>query len=259
MINNARQPRPLARSATWCWPRLGPAGYASAIVHLLTTVLHLGSGAIHAMHEEQDMRRYGVCAPPCHCSQPSGLCIWRLAGYRCSRLLLQGCNHRGRITGIRARGRCRAAAGVTGHHMTRVMPMTFFGESWTPGAHPDEAPAAMTWPMILPAVGSVFLRWPAVGGTRRHWLQPVVGSHEEPPMRCRLQSPPPWRSVCAVGIAVPTDRHRADPGRVALVRVMLTAAARGPVRRCPMSEVFMRPGAIDQRGRGGRRGCGRLG
>src|SRR5580693_4596406 len=44
---------------------LGPAGYAFAIMHLLThgffkAGLFLGSGAvIHAMHEEQDMRRYG--------------------------------------------------------------------------------------------------------------------------------------------------------------------------------------------------------
>src|SRR6201993_1891361 len=44
---------------------LGPAGYAFAIMHLLThgffkAGLFLGSGAvIHAMHEEQDMRHYG--------------------------------------------------------------------------------------------------------------------------------------------------------------------------------------------------------
>ena len=38
----------------------------------------------------------------------------------------------------------------------------------------------MTWPMILLAVGSVasggFL---AIGGTLQHWLEPVVGAHEE--------------------------------------------------------------------------------
>src|ERR1700712_2013850 len=45
---------------------LGPAGYAFAIMHLLThgffkAGLFLGSGSIiHAMHEEQDMRRYGA-------------------------------------------------------------------------------------------------------------------------------------------------------------------------------------------------------
>src|SRR3977135_3579718 len=44
---------------------LGPAGYAFAIMHLLThgffkAGLFLGSGSIsHAMPEEQDMRRYG--------------------------------------------------------------------------------------------------------------------------------------------------------------------------------------------------------
>src|ERR1700738_1173366 len=49
----------------WLAARLGPAGYAFAIMHLLThgffkAGLFLGSGAvIHAMDEEQDMRHYG--------------------------------------------------------------------------------------------------------------------------------------------------------------------------------------------------------
>src|SRR4029450_7205317 len=48
-------------------------------------------------------------------------------------------------------------AGITAFYMTRVMLMTFFGEKrWADDAHPHEAPAVMTWPMILLAVGSVF-------------------------------------------------------------------------------------------------------
>ena len=44
----------------------------------------------------------------------------------------------------------------------------------------------MTWPMILLAVGSVASGGLfAIGGTLEHWLEPVVGAHEEPPRRCR--------------------------------------------------------------------------
>ena len=39
----------------------------------------------------------------------------------------------------------------------------------------------MTWPMILLAVGSVASGGAlAIGGTLEHWLEPVVGSHDEP-------------------------------------------------------------------------------
>ncbi len=50
---------------------LGPAGYAVAIMHLLThgffkAGLFLGSGSVmHGMNDEQDMRRYGACAASC--------------------------------------------------------------------------------------------------------------------------------------------------------------------------------------------------
>ena len=58
--------RRCARSATWCWPPgSGPAGYAFAIMHLLThgffkAGLFLGAGSVmHAMNDEVNMRRYG--------------------------------------------------------------------------------------------------------------------------------------------------------------------------------------------------------
>ena len=61
-----------ARSATWCWRRrAGPAGYAVAIMHLLThgffkAGLFLGAGSVmHAMGDETDMRRYGELELSC--------------------------------------------------------------------------------------------------------------------------------------------------------------------------------------------------
>ncbi|XTK99851.1 hypothetical protein ACQKB4_16870 [Mycobacterium tuberculosis] len=94
----------------------------------------------------------------------------------------------------------------------------------------------MTWPMILLAVGSVFSGGLlAVGGTLRHWLQPVVGSHEE-----ATHALPTWVAttlalgVVAVGIAVAYRMYGTAPiPRVAPVRVSaLTGRTCGPVRRC---------------------------
>ncbi|CKS44339.1 NADH dehydrogenase I subunit L [Mycobacterium tuberculosis] len=155
----------------------------------------------------------------------------------------------GGIRGSLLGGAALLGAGVTAFYMTRVMLMTFFGEKrWTPGAHPHEAPAVMTWPMILLAVGSVFSGGLlAVGGTLRHWLQPVVGSHEE-----ATHALPTWVAttlalgVVAVGIAVAYRMYGTAPiPRVAPVRVSaLTAAARADLYGDAFNEeVFMRPGA----------------
>ncbi len=44
----------------------------------------------------------------------------------------------------------------------------------------------MTGPMIVLAVGSVAAGGLlAIGGTLQHWLEPVVGAHEEQRTRCR--------------------------------------------------------------------------
>ncbi len=82
---------------------LGPAGYAFAIMHLLThgffkAGLFLGSGSIiHAMHEEQDMRHYGGLRK--RSSDHIRHVRSGISGHhRCAavrRLLLQGRDHRG--------------------------------------------------------------------------------------------------------------------------------------------------------------------
>jgi NADH-quinone oxidoreductase subunit L len=72
-------------------------------------------------------------------------------------------------------------AGLTAFYMTRLMLMTFFGQPrWEDGVHPHEAPATMTVPMIVLAVGSVLSGallvsvFPLSG-----WLEPVFGEPEE--------------------------------------------------------------------------------
>jgi len=242
---------------------LGPAGYAFAIMHLLThgffkAGLFLGSGAvIHAMHEEQDMRRYGglrTALPITFATFGLGylaiIGVPPFAGFFSKDKIIEAALSAGDTRGYVLGGAALLGAGITAFYMTRVMLMTFFGETrWAPGIHPHEAPRVMTWPMILLAVGSVFsggLLW--YGGALQRWLEPVVGAHEE-----AGHALPAWVSttlalaVVAVGITVAYRMYggRAEIPSVAPVEVsVLTTAARADLYGDAFNEeVFMRPGA----------------
>jgi NADH-quinone oxidoreductase subunit L len=241
---------------------LGPAGYAFAIMHLLThgffkAGLFLGSGAvIHAMHEEQDMRRYGglrAALPITFVTFGLGylaiIGVPPFAGFYSKDAIIEAALASGGVRGYVLGGAALLGAGVTAFYMTRVMLMTFFGKKrWAPGAHPHEAPVLMTLPMILLAVGSVFAGGLfAVGGTLRRWLEPVVGAHEE-----SAHALPAWVStalalgVVVVGIAVALRMYvRADIPRVAPLSVspLTTAARRDFYGDAFNEELFMRPGA----------------
>jgi NADH-quinone oxidoreductase subunit L len=242
---------------------LGPAGYAFAIMHLLThgffkAGLFLGSGAvIHAMHEEQDMRRYGglrKALPITFATFGLGylaiIGVPPFAGFFSKDQIIEAALGAGGARGYLLGGAALLGAGITAFYMTRVMLMTFFGETrWAPGSHPHEAPRVMTWPMILLAVGSVFSGWLLwTGGTLQHWLEPVVGAHEE-----GAHALPAWvgmassLTVVAVGIAVAYAMYggKAEIPSVAPVQVSpLTTAARADLYGDAFNEdVFMRPGA----------------
>jgi NADH-quinone oxidoreductase subunit L len=240
---------------------LGPAGYAFAIMHLLThgffkAGLFLGSGSIiHAMHEEQDMRRYGglrKALPITFATFGLGylaiIGVPPFAGFFSKDAIIEAALGVGGVRGYVLGGAALLGAGITAFYMTRVMLMTFFGEKrWAPGTQPHEAPAVMTWPMILLAVGSVFSGGLfAVGGTLQHWLEPVVGVHEE-----GAHALPAWVSttlalaVVAVGIAVAYRMYARPIPAVAPVRVSaLTKAARADLYGDAFNEeVFMDGGS----------------
>jgi NADH-quinone oxidoreductase subunit L len=241
---------------------LGPAGYAFAIMHLLThgffkAGLFLGSGAvIHAMHEEQDMRRYGglrAALPVTFVTFGLGylaiIGVPPFAGFFSKDAIIEAALGAGDFRGYVLGGAALLGAGITAFYMTRVMLMTFFGEKrWAPGSHPHEAPALMIWPMILLAVGSVFSGGLfAIGGMLPHWLEPVVGAHEE-----SAHALPAWVSttlalaVVAVGIGVAYQRYgRTEISRVApaAVSALTTAARKDLYGDAFNEEVFMRPGA----------------
>jgi NADH-quinone oxidoreductase subunit L len=115
----------------------------------------------------------------------------------------------------------------------------------------------MTWPMIVLAVGSVFCGGLlAFGGMLQHWLEPVVGAHEEAanaiPVWVRIggvQFGPVTAvtlAVIAVGIAVAYRMYGARPVPAeAPAGSVLTVAARRDLYGDAFNEgVFMRPGAL---------------
>jgi NADH-quinone oxidoreductase subunit L len=271
---------------------LGPAGYAFAIMHLLThgffkAGLFLGAGSVmHAMNDEVNMRRYGglrTVLPITFATFGLGylaiIGVPPLAGFFSKDGIIEAALGAGGAKGIILGGAAILGAGITAFYMTRVMLMTFFGERrWgasasaggtphasggpthpegrgttgqTTVAHPHEAPAVMTWPMILLAVGSVASGgFFAIGGTLAHWLEPVVGAHEAE------HATPAWvvtivvLAVVAVGIAIAYRMYgtRPVPEEVPAGSA-LTVAARQDLYGDAFNErVFMRPGQLLTKG-----------
>jgi NADH-quinone oxidoreductase subunit L len=238
---------------------LGPAGYAFAIMHLLThgffkAGLFLGAGSVmHAMNDEVNMRRYGglrTVLPITFATFGLGylaiIGVPPLAGFFSKDGIIEAALGAGGVRGVLLGGAAILGAGITAFYMTRVMLMTFFGEKrWAAHTHPHEAPAVMTWPMILLAVGSVVSGGAlAVGGTLSHWLEPVVGAHEA------AHAIPAWAVtavvlvVVAVGIVVAYRMyaHQAVPEQVPEASAV-TVAARNDLYGDAFNEaVFMRGG-----------------
>ena len=240
---------------------LGPAGYAVAIMHLLThgffkAGLFLGAGSVmHAMDDETDMRRYGglrTLLPITYLTFGLGylaiIGVPPFAGFFSKDAIIETALNAGGLKGAVLGGAALLGAGITAFYMTRVMLLTFFGERrWTkPDAHPHESPAVMTLPMVVLAVGSVgagaFL---AVGHRLGDWLEPVVGSAES------AHVVPVWvttalaLSVVAAGVAVAYRRYarKAVPLTAPSDVSALTVAARSDLYGDAVNEaVFMRSG-----------------
>ena len=241
---------------------LGPAGYAIAIMHLLThgffkAGLFLGAGSVmHGMNDETDMRRYGGLRkymPITFVTFGLGylaiIGVPPLSGFFSKDPIIETAFGAGGLKGILLGSAALLGAGITAFYMTRVMLMTFFGERrWLPNSHPHESPASMTVPMIVLAVGSVGAgALLAIGGTLEHWLEPVVGAHEA------HHVVPAWvmtvitMSVIAVGVLIAYRMY----GRRAVLEVApddvsaLTVAARRDLYGDAANEEFlMRPGQM---------------
>jgi len=192
---------------------LGVGAWTAAIFHLMTHgffkgLLFLGSGSvIHAVHEEQDMRRMGGLAkkiPHTYRTMLIGAIaiagIPPLAGFFSKDEIL-GEAFKAGFSWVWAIGVLVAV--MTAFYMFRLIGLTFWGESRVdravePKIH--ESPRVMTIPLWLLAIPSIvlglFLSWPGpplgplLGqngpGLLAGWLEPVyaqghviLGRHEE--------------------------------------------------------------------------------
>ena len=244
---------------------LGPAGYAVAILHLIThgffkAGLFLGAGSVmHAMDDETDMRRYGglrTLLPVTYVTFGLGylaiIGVPPFAGFFSKDAIIETALNAGGLKGVLLGGATLVGAGITAFYMTRVMLLTFFGERrWSrrdTGAHPHESPAVMTAPMVVLAVGSVGAGAVlAVGHTLADWLEPVVGTAEA------HHVVPVWvttalaLAVVAAGVAVAYRQYADRPvPRTAPADVsLLTVAARRDLYGDAVNEaVFMRGGQV---------------
>ena len=185
---------------------LGVAGYAFAIFHLLThgffkANMFLGAGSVmHGTNDDVNMRHYGALRK----AMPVTFATFGLgylaiigfpgfSGFWSKDKIIEAA-----LTDNYVVGACAlVGAGVTGFYMTRLMLMTFMGESrWEEDVHPHESPKVMTVPLMvlaaLSAVGGVLL----AGNWIVTFLEPVVGRHVE-------KSPPiPSLAISAIAVVI---------------------------------------------------------
>lgn len=239
---------------------LGPAGYAVAIMHLLThgffkAGLFLGAGSVmHAMDDETDMRRYGglrTLLPITYVTFGLGylaiIGVPPFAGFFSKDRIIEAAFAAEGAAGPILGTVTLLGAGLTAFYMTRVMLLTFFGaRRWKPDTHPHESSAVMTGPMILLALGSVgagaVFVW---GSSLQNWLAPVVGEHHGEPILPVPVITGLALAVVAVGVAVAYRQYgRSEVPDSAPEQVTaLTVAARHDLYGDAVNEAtFMRPG-----------------
>jgi NADH-quinone oxidoreductase subunit L len=237
---------------------LGPAGYVAGLAHLYAhgffkAGLFLGAGSVmHAMDDSVDMRRFGGLwkrLPVTFATFGLGYLALIgfpfLSGYYTKDAIIEAAFGKGGTSGYVLGGVAVLGALLTAFYMTRLMILTFFGRPrWQEGAHPHEAPAVMTAPMVVLAVGSAFaglllVQLVPLG----NWLEPVFGPREE-------ASAPAWIGLLVVGAMVVGVAlayffvGRREVPVTAPVRVSpITRAARNGLYADAVNEsLFMRPG-----------------
>jgi NADH-quinone oxidoreductase subunit L len=173
---------------------LGPAGYAFAIMHLLThgffkAGMFLGAGSVmHGMNDEVNMRRYGGLRkfmPITFVTFGLGylaiIGVPPFAGFYSKDMIIETALNAGGAKGIILGSVTLLGAAITAFYMTRVMILTFTSpKRWDDNQHPHESPILMWLPMVILSIGSVisgFLLYR--GEALMHWLEPLFEEHGE--------------------------------------------------------------------------------
>lgn len=202
----------------------GVGAFGAAMFHLMThaffkALMFLGSGSvIHAMHEEQDIRKMGALKKYMPITHITFLLGWLaiigmppFAGFFSKDEILAYAFHSPMGSPwLWAAGALGAT--LTAFYMTRLMALTFWGKSRVPSdVHPHESPALMTIPLIVLAVLSVIGGWigiPHVIGEHlgeipnvwEHWLHPLI---REVPNMGHMEASTEWALMgTSVGLAL---------------------------------------------------------
>jgi len=245
---------------------LGPAGYAFAIMHLLThgffkAGMFLGAGSVmHGMNDQVDMRRYGALRkfmPITFITFGLGylaiIGVPPFAGFYSKDLIIETAFNAGGIKGILLGSTALLGAAITAFYMTRVMVLTFTSkERWEENQHPHESPILMWLPMAVLAIGSVttgflFTR----GDALANFLNPVFGEHGEEHGTEHLFEPIVVSGMAlvavAIGVAIAIMKYQlSEVDSVAPQNVSIfTRIARKDLMQDSFNEaVFMRPGQV---------------
>jgi NADH-quinone oxidoreductase subunit L len=182
---------------------IGVGAFSAAQFHLMThaffkALMFLGSGSvIHAMHEEQDVRKMGGLKKYMPITYLTFVCGWLaiigippFAGFFSKdEILWQAFSSPFGGKGLWLVGVVTAA--FTAFYMTRLMALTFWGKSrFGHEVHPHESPATMTIPLIVLGTLSVIGGWigiPHVIGALlpghpenifHGWLEPIIAHFE---------------------------------------------------------------------------------
>jgi NADH-quinone oxidoreductase subunit L len=239
----------------------GPAGYAFAIMHLLThgffkAGMFLGAGSVmHGMNDEVNMRRYGGLAkfmPITSITFGLGylaiIGVPPFAGFYSKDKIIETAFNAGGVQGVLFGSAALLGAVITAFYMTRLMLMTFFGNKrWAPESEPHESPFLMWAPMAVLAVGSVASGYLLYSGKAIvKWLAPVVDKdhHEHteflPPILVTILA------VVAViiGVSIAFFKYRGELSERAPSEVSIfTRITRRDLLQDDANEfLFMRPG-----------------
>jgi NADH-quinone oxidoreductase subunit L len=162
----------------------GVGAFGAAMFHLMThaffkALMFLGSGSvIHAMHEEQDIRKMGGLKKYLPITHLTFFIGWiAIIGlppfsgfFSKDEILWFAFNSPRGHWGLWLAG--AVGASMTAFYMTRLMALTFWGKSRVPkGTHPHESPLTMTIPLIALAVLSAVGGWIGVP----HVLSDMIG------------------------------------------------------------------------------------
>lgn len=243
---------------------LGPAGYAFAIMHLLThgffkASMFLGAGSVmHGMNNEVDMRKFGklrLVMPITYLTFGLGylaiIGVPPFSGFFSKDKIIEAAFAAGGVRGILLGSAALLGAAITAFYMSRVMLLTFFGEKrWSDDSHPHESPKLMTFPIIILSVGSIAAGGLfTLGNSFQHWLEPVVArgfAEPEPNLSPLLVSLMALVAV-AVGFVVAFRMYgKKEVPRVAPSNVsVLTKVVRRDLLQDTINEtLFMRPGQV---------------